>query len=130
MCNVLVWNSCGLISPPSSDLRHRILFVTNLQELIRENLQPIKYVLPPQCFFVSSSSVHHVWFAHYDYQCFISQQILIFIKKNHFTSKITYLVIIYVNILNVYFLLIALFTTHKVCGLFSQFSLKNEAHGE
>lgn len=25
---------------------------------------------------------------------------------------------------------IALFTTHKVCGLFSQFSLKNEAHGE
>lgn len=51
-------------------------------------------------------------------------------KKIHFTSKITYLVIIQVNILNVYFLLIALFTTHKVCGLFSQFSLKNEAHGE
>lgn len=51
-------------------------------------------------------------------------------KKIHFTSKITY---ISGNNSSEHFkclFSIALFTTHKVCGLFSQFSLKNEAHGE
>lgn len=112
MCNILVWNSCGLISPPSSDLRHprhRILFVTSSgvhqreftthQICITSTINVSLSVHQESIMFGLHIMIINVLFLN---------KFLIFKKKNHFTSKITYLVIIHVNILNVYFLLLYL----------------------